>query len=512
VCPACLNPLAQAVALYRGDFLAGFTLRDTPAFDDWQLFQAETLRRELAGALERLVRGHSVRKEFEPAIGYARHSLALDPFHEVAHCSLMSLYAQMGQRQAALRQYAECARFLERELGVSPQPETTQLFEAIRDNRFAAATRQIVPAALVREEPPARGIMSQPSRELAPVEQSVSLLDRIVRGTLIGRERQVRQMRALLQRASDGEGHVLLVSGEAGVGKTRLLGELVALAKTSHFSVLTGGSNAEGSVPYTPIAQLIRAALDTAHDADRSMPNFILADLLTLAPQLRLRYPQIAPNPPLDPHYERARLFDSFVVWCATLASQEPLLLVVDDVHWADSGTVSLLRFLAQHVRRIPLLLVMTFRDTDVELAEARALKELVLDLNRERLAESIQLMRLNREQTHDLLATMLATGGEISAEFLDSVYRETEGNPFFIEEVCKALIEAGKLFFAGGAWRRSDVHTIVVPQSVRAAILSRVEKLPSVVQETLLLAAILGREFDFPILQAMGEWVFLII
>ena len=114
VCAACLQPLAEAVVLYRGDFLSGFALRDSPDFDAWQIFQTESLRRELAGALERLARGFADRKELERAIGYTRRWLALDPFHEPAHCYLMALYAWSGQRQAALRQYAECARILAR--------------------------------------------------------------------------------------------------------------------------------------------------------------------------------------------------------------------------------------------------------------------------------------------------------------------------------------------------------------------------------------------------------------
>jgi DNA-binding SARP family transcriptional activator len=101
VCSECLGPLTQAVAIYRGDFLAGFTLRDCPDFDEWQFNQTEELRREVTGALERLVAGHSTRREFEPAIGYARHWLALDPWHEPAHRRLMQLYVWAGRRNAA---------------------------------------------------------------------------------------------------------------------------------------------------------------------------------------------------------------------------------------------------------------------------------------------------------------------------------------------------------------------------------------------------------------------------
>ncbi len=121
VCSACIASLTEAVTLYRDDFLAGFTLRDSPAFDEWQFFHTERLRRELAGALERLARGHSAQAEFDMAIGYARRWLALDSLHEPAHRHLMQLYAWSGQRNAALRQYVECVRVLERELGAPPR-------------------------------------------------------------------------------------------------------------------------------------------------------------------------------------------------------------------------------------------------------------------------------------------------------------------------------------------------------------------------------------------------------
>ena len=132
VCLDCLPHLREAVSLYRDDFLAGFTLRDSPEFDEWQRFESETLRRELNEALERLVRSQSAQADFKAAIPYAQRWLALDPLHEPAHRYLMELYARAGQRAAALHQYAECERILLEELGVPPSMETTALAERIR--------------------------------------------------------------------------------------------------------------------------------------------------------------------------------------------------------------------------------------------------------------------------------------------------------------------------------------------------------------------------------------------
>lgn len=132
---ACLSRLAEAASLYRDDFMAGFTLTDSPGFDEWQFFQTESLRQMLAGVLEQLVVTHKNQADFEQAIPYARRWLSLDPLHEPAHRHLMQLYAGSGQQAAALRQYQECVRLLDEEFGVPPEPETTALFESIKTGR-----------------------------------------------------------------------------------------------------------------------------------------------------------------------------------------------------------------------------------------------------------------------------------------------------------------------------------------------------------------------------------------
>ena len=136
VCPNCLIPLQEAAELYTDDFMAGFSLRDSATFDDWQFLETDALRRELAGVLERLVKLHQVQGDFSTALNYARRWLTLDSLNEATHRALITLYAQNNQRNAALRQYRECVRILDEELGVHPLDETTQLYEAIKENRL----------------------------------------------------------------------------------------------------------------------------------------------------------------------------------------------------------------------------------------------------------------------------------------------------------------------------------------------------------------------------------------
>ncbi len=394
----------------------------------------------------------------------------------------MRLYAWAGQRTAALRQYAECVRLLDRELGIAPQAVTTELHRAIRENRLAPSFDQPASAPEVRATPEPVWQPVVPPPTPTPMHSN---LDRIARGQWVGRERELAEARAVWSRAASGEGQVLLVSGEPGIGKTRLARELTISAQAVGARVLAGECHAEGDPPYAPLAAMLREALEAAPGPD--LPEFILADLLTLAPHLRPRYPRLPPNPPLDPQFEQQRVFDSFVAWCELLAAEAPLLLLMEDVHWADGGTLSVLRHLARRARKARLLLVMTYRDTEVD--QGHPLQAVLLDLNRERLAEQLALARLNREATHALLAALLSTAGEISPEFLDGLYRETEGNPFFVEEVCKGLIEQGKLYYSGGAWRRADMRTIFIPPSVRGAILARVERLPAPAQDALRMA-----------------------
>ena len=335
-----------------------------------------------------------------------------------------------------------------------------------------------------------------------PTEE-LSVLDRIERGRLVGRERELQEARALWNRALSGQGQMLLISGEPGIGKARLVRELVTQAEVSGGRALVGACYAEGGVPYAPFAQVLRRVLQNGSDNGLDLPEFVLADLLTLAPALRLRYPDIKPNPTLAaPGAEQQRLFENLVIFFTALSDHAPLLLVLKDAHWADSGTLFLLRHLARHTRRQRLMLVTTYHE--VELDEARPLHEVLLDLNRERLATRLKLPRLDRGQTREQLAVLLAE--EITSEFLDGIYRETEGNPFFIEEVVKALVESGRLYYEDGRWHWPSMDELGIPQSVRVAIQSRVRVLPTDSQETLRLAAILGREFDFDTLAEASD------
>ena len=212
-CPNCLTALTEAVSLYKDDFLAGFSLSDSFEFDEWQILQAEILHRELISALSRLVLGYTADGEIGPAIGAARRWLALDPLDEAAHRHLMQLYTWSSQRSQALRQYQECVRILERELGVPPLEETTRLYEHIRTQK------DIRPPGGVGSPFP-----TLPSKLATPRRKPNNLPVQLT--SFVGR---MAELAAVREEISRPEVHLLTLTGPGGVGKTRLSLEVATL-------------------------------------------------------------------------------------------------------------------------------------------------------------------------------------------------------------------------------------------------------------------------------------------
>lgn len=227
VCPDCLVPLQQAVELYRAGFLEGFGLRDSPGFDDWQFYQAEGLRQSLAAALERLARCQMDQRVFEPAIAAARRMVALNPIAEEGHRLLMRAYALGGQHNLALRQYQECARILEAELGVEPQPETRDLYEQIREGRLDKGKQMPVapasaPVEPVSEAAPGAHPPAIPSPARVPPNNLPAQLT-----PFVGRVAELATISGLL---GNPDCRLLTLLGPGGIGKTRLAIEAASRA------------------------------------------------------------------------------------------------------------------------------------------------------------------------------------------------------------------------------------------------------------------------------------------
>ncbi|MDX1612966.1 MAG: protein kinase [Candidatus Promineifilaceae bacterium] len=331
--------------------------------------------------------------------------------------------------------------------------------------------------------------------------QELHALERIVRGRFVAREAELKLATSLWQQATHGDGQLVLISGEPGVGKSRLAAEILAQAEVTGARAYTGEYRPEGNMPYSAFAQIVGQVLRQRTNDGRAFPPSVLADLLKLSPELAARFPDVEPNPELDPEAERRRLFEHMVSFCQIMSQERPLLLLLEDLHWADSGSLSMLQLLARRTVAMPIMLLGTYRE--VELDVSLPFYQAVQQLERRNLAKRIKLERLSRDQTGRLLATIFSEA--ITPEFLNGIYQETEGNPFFIEEVCKALIESGQLRYQEGHWDRPSMEELRIPQGIKVAVQTRVNRLSEVTQSLLLFAAVIGRVFDYTTLERVA-------
>ncbi len=334
---------------------------------------------------------------------------------------------------------------------------------------------------------------------------AVAILDALARGRLVGRTNELAEARELWQRAREGRGHAVLLSGEPGAGKTRLAREITIQAAVDGALVLSGGCyEYEATTPYLPFVEAFRRWVREEQNDDKLRE--ILGDAATqiakLAPEIETRLGPFPERHQLAPHEERLLFFDAVVQVFSNLARRQSLLFYADDLHWADRGTLWLMGHLLRQLRNERALIVGAYRET--ELDRAHPLAKSLVDWNRERLITRIVLRRFSESETGDQLSALL--GERLSGEFVVAVHRETEGNPFFVEEVLKALIESGAVRRESGAWRRCDMDQLLIPQSVKEAIGHRLDRVSQECNEMLRLGAILGKVFNYEELTATTE------
>jgi len=475
VCINCLPPLSEAVALYRDDFLAGFALRDSAAFDDWQFFQGEELRRELAGALERLSHGHGARGEWEPAVSYARRWVALDPLHEPAHLWLMELYAWAGQRAGALRQYRECLRILEGELGVSPLDETTRAYEAIKENDL----------------PPPPVFSQDLSPTPRPEGREVPSSARAVHPhgePLVGRETEWESLLRAYE-AAETAGHLVVLEGEAGIGKTRLAEEFLAYAAGRGAATVAARCYpGETNLAYGPFVEGLSASLGREDLAARlrEVPAPSLAEAARLLPELSELHPGVPPPAPLTTPGAQSRFFEGIgQVLLAACGGPPPGVLFIDDVHWADVSSLDLLAYLVRRLERSgrQLCVLLTWRGEEVP--AGHRLRGLLAGAQRARTATLLRLSRLDRAAVEELVESVVGHSEDLGRR----LYDETEGLPLFLGEYL-AAISTGVMAADDDAWS--------LPGGVRDLLHGRLGVVGETGWQLLGAAAVIGRSFDF--------------
>ncbi len=490
VCAACLAPLRQAVVLYRGDFLAGFILRDSEPFEDWQAAQRDALRRELASALERLTRLLIAQHAFAEALTYARRWLELDPLHETAHRYLMRLYDWSGQHAAALRQYRSCVQILDRELGIAPVDATTRLYEAIREHRAPPPLARSVSSKPVPVDSPRPGAKGGAASGLPA--SSPTPLPPVRHALFVGRTAEWRDALVAYQRAASG-GYILAVEGEAGIGKTRLVERLATHAREAGAPVvMTRCYEGEETLAYAPIAAALRAAL--AQDAARArlagLPDHWLAEIARLTPEVATLRTGVFAAPPLDSPGAQSRFFEGMrqALTTALGSAPQPGLLFLDDLHWADVASLAMVAYLTRRIPDAPFLLVVAWRGADE--SPEHPLRQWLAEAKRAGRVTYLHLDRLPASAVEEWVAASLpADSDRPLAEIASRVHQETEGLPFFVAEYVLAL--------ANGALGSRDQQWSV-PGGVRDLLRSRLRLLSEETRQVLTAAAVLGHSFDF--------------
>lgn len=346
-------------------------------------------------------------------------------------------------------------------------------------------------------------IVAAPGPPRPHVRTAVSPLDRLARGVFVGRDEAMGVLRGGFDDACAGRGRLFLLVGEPGIGKTRTAEELCTVAAARNAQVLVGRCyESEGAPAYWPWVQIFRAYLREADpESVRDAVGAGAADIAQLVPEIRERLVEVPAAAVLEPDEARFRLFDSITTFLRGVAAHRPLVLVLDDLHWADKPSLLLLQFLARELRDGHILVLGTYRD--IEVRRQHPLAQTLAELAREQLSERVLLRGIAPQD----IATFIerAAGRTPTPELVNAVYRETEGNPFFVKEIVRLLVADGRLDTpAGGA----DTDLVLsVPQSVREVIGRRLDRLSERTNQLLTTAAVIGREFALPALQRVSGW-----
>ncbi len=530
-----LEHLAEAARLYQGDFMEGFSLPDSAAFEEWVLQTREQYRRQAMEALQRVAAGYGERGEQERALEYAWRQTELDPWREEAHRQVMRLLAQSGRRSEALAQYGTCCRLLADELGVEPAQETTRLYGQIRDGTLGPPEHRPRPVDLAADLPPFLG------------EGAATHVERAV---FVARERELAQLEEYLERALAGRGRMVFVTGEAGSGKTALVEEFSRRAQETHAELIvaSGNCNAYTGVgdPYLPFREILGmlsgdveakwAAGVITREHARLLWNTLplVAEILAKAgPELigafvpgRALVDRAAtctpggaewltrlnelverrPTGPGLPSPQQGDLFEQYTRVLQTLAQRKPLLLAVDDLQWADLGSISLLFHLGRHLAGSRILLVGAYRPEELAIgregerhpreSERHPLESVVNELQR---VFGEMTVTLGRTESREFVDALLdSEPNRLGGGFREMLYRQTLGHPLFTVELLRGMQERRDLVRdAEGRWvEGQELDWGTLPARVEAVIVERIGRLAQPLQAALRVASVEGGVF----------------
>jgi DNA-binding SARP family transcriptional activator/predicted ATPase len=424
------DQLEPAVSLYQGELLPGFNCDSLP-FEEWLRQERERLHRLALNALFSLTAHSLDRADYHRAQSLARRQLVLEPWREEAHRQLMQALALLGERSAALVQYETCRTLLKAELGIAPAAETETLAAQIRDQQRADRSAR------------RRSDDGQEHRRLSI--------------PFVGRSAEYIALVEAYRRAGRDGLQVVTLSGRAGIGKTRLAQHFLEWAVTQGADVLRGRAfGTSGGLPYQPLTQVLRQRLERENAPEDLLSDLWLTQLTRLLPELRDRYPDL-PEPTQEEAIARQHLFEAVTRLGQALAKRAPLVLFIDDWHWADAASLDVLHYatLRWAEERMPILVLLTLRQE--ALPESPDLQTWLARLKHNVGSVQLSLGELSQAETEQLIRSLLepeaGTNGlpadaverlPVLTQFSHWLFEETDGQPLFLTETLKALVEDG--------------------------------------------------------------------
>lgn len=524
--------LTNAVALYRADFLNGFTLSDCPDFDDWQALQTETLRQTLGNALVQLVQIHLHQGSYSAGIALAQRWLSLDPWQELAHQQMMTLHVQQQAPAAAMRHYEQYQRTLAEEIGVAPGAEITALYEQVRRGKLQTAHigRQ---GRMAKVELPA--FLQQPAGENDAQSDA----------PFVAREQELARLQHALDAAKAGQGQPLFVIGGAGRGKTTLLSEFSrrALANDPDLLVVSGHANAYTGIgdPYLPWRAALKLLLGDV-EAGVAGGQLTLVQARRLWMALPITLPLLADHAPdlVGPfiasqsllaraalvidnqgdwlprlekaanassmRLEQARLFAQFTALLHAIAARRPLLLILEDLHWADASSINLLFHCCRQLSGHAICLLGAYRHNAIAVSQdghPHPLVGVMAELKRQYGDIWLDLAAVDANQGRHFVdayldAQAVALTEPSAQDFRQALFAHTRGHPLFTVELVHDLQERGDLQQAeDGSWSVAHATDWArLPAKVEGVIEQRLASVAEDLRQALTVASVEGEIF----------------
>ncbi len=442
-----ITQLETALKLYKADLFPG-------CYDEWIEGERFRLQQLFSQSLTHLTQVLEKKGMYENALGYAERLLSHDRFNEKNYRQVMKLYALVGDRTGVVCCYNRCVQVLDNELDIEPDTETQEVYNRLQRKRKIAyhdAEKKEIP--------------------------------------LVGRQNEWQAVLDSWQKTQKGCTQFLLLSGEAGIGKTRLAQNLLTYLNRQGFSTATAGCyGVEGQLAYSPVAEWLKSdsIFKTLHD----LKDVWQSEISRLLPELLEQDASLASSGPLGMSWQRQRFFKALAH--AVVSCRQPLLLFVDDLQWCDSETLEWMHYLLRYEPAARILLMGTVRSEDI--GANNSFISFILELRRSGVLTEIELGALDARQTAELGGHI--AGQDLNAEAAASLFEESEGSPLFIVEMTRAELEG-----AGDTSTFKMVSNGFLPKRVQAVIQMRLSNLTPVVVALLEMAAIIGRNFTFEVI-----------